>query len=139
MLGIPGRGPMNYAQQLRCVGQAIESLELEDFDITLDGHDYIVEWHLRLKPGDIEGIEREGQKRRRDPNLTPDYSRPSQILRAAGTVVDSVGGRFRHLSKRGPQVLITFQTAEGDTRTEEYTIAMLHDISLKMYLKRAAS
>lgn len=130
---------MNYAQQLRCVGQAIESLELEDFDITLDGHDYIVEWHLRLKPGDIEGLERQGKSKRQEPNRTPDYTKPSQVLRAAGTLVDGVGGRFRHLSKRGPKVLITFQAADGDTRTEEYTVSMLHDVSLKMSMKRTAS
>jgi hypothetical protein len=82
-------------------------------------------------------LELEGRARRRDGNRVPDYYQPSHILRAVGAILDGRRERLCQLSKRGPRVTFQVQTPFGEQRAEEYTLALLYELSLRLYMQRA--
>jgi hypothetical protein len=141
-----GNVAVTNAQQLRCVGQAIEAAGLEDFDIEVQEGQYVVyapNRHdcrgspIHLGSKDLMRLELEGRARRRDGNRVPDYYQPSHILRAVGAILDGRRERLCQLSKRGPRVTFQVQTPFGEQRAEEYTLALLYELSLRLYMQRA--
>ncbi len=139
------RNRISYAQQLRVVGQTVETLELRDFQITADRSGYVVEATPpdvtpphHLTPQDLERLERAGQAKRKDGSQMPDFYRPSQVLRALGAYLDIGGLQLLQLSKHGPGITLEAQTASGGRQTEERSIAAVYDMSVRMYLKRSS-
>ena len=139
------RSRMSYAQQLRVVGQTVETLQLRDFQVTTDRSGYVVEAAPPaetppeyLTPQDLDRLERAGQAKRKDSSQMPDFYRPSQVLRALGAYLDIGGLQLLQLSKHGPGITLEAQTATGGKQTEERSIAAVYDMSVRMYLKRSS-
>lgn len=137
---------MTNAQLLRCVGQAIEAAGLQDFDITVQDGQYLIfapnalpfaDALIRLGNKDLVRLEVDGRARRRDGTRVPDYYQPSHVLRAVGAILDGRREQLRHLSKRGPKVTFAVETPTGEERTEEYTLALIYDLSLRLAMQRA--
>jgi hypothetical protein len=135
---------MNYSQQLRVIGQAIESRRMPDFTIRSDGPDYLIlgepvgNWaQFRLTPEELERLDGRGRRNRRDDKQAPDFHRPSNVLRAIGFYLDNRRAQLNAIAKRELMLTLELETAEGTTETEIRSIPNLYDLSLRMYNRRS--
>jgi hypothetical protein len=94
----------------------------------------ILEW--RMTPADIERFEREGQARRRNPNLTPDIHSVSQMLRVVGALVDHKNGKLLSLTKDDQKLTFEYELLSGKKITEELGVAALYDLWVRIYRKK---
>jgi len=166
----PGSTPSDltrgYAQDLRAVGQALETLNLGDFSdepagdgyrvtgaavaknlglvrstgSALKARDYSVRvtpMDLNYSPGDVRRLEREGQAQRRSTGQqTPEANNLPQILRVIGGVVDQMRGQLLAVSKEAVIVRLEYQSSSGQKFSEDYTMPMLYDRWVRMYKRR---
>lgn len=148
MLNLP-----NYAHTLRCVGQALQHLQIEAFELKSSFRDFrllagdpnppytsLIE--LALSAQEIEVLEREGQGRRGQSNLNLRFDSVPEMLRAIGEYIDHKHGRLRRINNtcssdlNNPVVRIEYQTRTGDLQREDLTMSFLHDTSVRMYKHR---
>ena len=94
----------------------------------------IFEWQVTR--ADLEGLEREGQAKRRINNLTPESHSLPQVLRVAGGIVDQKLGRLISISKDDQVVILDYCSSSGQKACEEYTLAVLYDFWVHMYKRR---
>jgi hypothetical protein len=92
---------------------------------------------LRYSWADLERLDHEGQARRRDPSGMPDAYRLSQLLRVVGAQLDTVQGRLVALARHGPVITVEYETAEGERRRDDRTVAALYEAWVRMYLRRS--
>lgn len=135
---------MSYSQQLRVVGQAIESRGIPDFTVRSDGADYLIQgepvasWpQVRLTPEELEQLELRGRANRRDDKQAPDFHRPSNVLRTIGFYLDSRGAHLQAVSKHELMLTLELETADGTAETEVRSVPNLYDLSLRMYNRRS--
>jgi hypothetical protein len=95
----------------------------------------IVEW--RLDRNEIEKLELAGRERRRNANQTPDAHAISQVLRVTGGIVDQRLGRLLSITKDGQNVNLNYLSSNGQTVSDDYSIATLYDFWVRMYKKRS--
>lgn len=151
---------MSYTQILRCLGQAVEQLQLGDFEIELDGADFVLRGEaarsasgtkspagrssqterrtvdIKCTPEVIERLEREGRARREDPDGMPEPLSPSQVLRAIGDQLDIRQATPRLIRRQGPIVSVTFDTPYESVLQDEHLVSNLFGVSMRMHLRR---
>ncbi|MGZ9129629.1 MAG: hypothetical protein ACXW4Z_17790 [Candidatus Binatia bacterium] len=154
-----------YAQELRAVGQALETLNLGDFSVEPSGNGYrvtgasvaknlglvrsaggalvpsdpsvrVTPMDLNYSPGDVRRLEREGQAQRRSTGQTSEANTLPQILRVIGGVVDQMRGHLVAVSKEAVIVRLEYQSSSGQKVSEDYTMPMLYDRWVRMYKRR---
>jgi hypothetical protein len=148
-----------YAKALRAIGQALEALEVDVFQLTCEGENYLVrsrprtiknKWRqilhylfpkrfppvglLIYTPDDIERLEQEGRSRRRNAGTDPNTL--TQALRVVGFHVDQKNGRLVELSKSHEWIKIRYDTAPDRCNTEEFNLFSLYTLFMEMYVKR---
>jgi hypothetical protein len=135
------------AQVLRAIGQALEVLNLKDFELLNAGEDYLVLGDtasppssvalvLRYTLDDVDWLERRGQGRRRRWRGMPNPYSLSQMLRVVGSYIDHRGGRLLEVARRGQWVTIQYNTARGQRKQEEHLDSSIYDLSVQMFLHR---
>lgn len=149
MLNLP-----NYARALRCIGQALQNLHIEAFELKSDLSDF------RLTAGDpnppytalielafsaqrIEVLDREGQARRGQAGREVRFDSIPEMLRAIGEYVDSKYGRLLRIDNTSvsasgnPLVTIEYRTRAGNLQIETLTPSSIREASVRMYKRRA--
>ena len=144
----------NSACALRCIGQTLQHLEIEAFELKCYFRDfrlfagdpnppYTALIELKFSPEKIEALEREGQGRRGQSNLNLRFDSLPEMLRAIGEYVDNHKGRLRRIdnsyssSPNNPIMTIEYETRTGDLQIENLTMSSLHDASVRMYRRRS--
>jgi len=156
---------LSYSQILRVIGQFLEKVKPKDFDVELFDHEVVIRFSvvetippLRGKFGgllgsapaktqestskrrysmqEIEELDHEGQTKRANANVNADFYLLSQTLRTVGTYVDHRNLRLLRFSWDGSRLILQVAGSDGQTKTEEHTVASFHDYFLRMYLKR---
>lgn len=150
-----------YAQTLRAVGQALETLNLGDFSVEPDGDGYRVTgassvvkdardlWsvnaplaraiamELSYSRGDVERLEREGRIRRATDHGTADSSRLSQTLRVIGNYLTKKSSRLLRLSRKGRCFEVDYESSLGTHYRDQFSAADLYDLWVRFYLQRS--
>ena len=96
----------------------------------------IVEWHLTH--ADIERLDSEGRRHRRDAEQPSDSHSVSQILRVIGEMVDQKRGRLITVSKIDELVTVEYLSSDRYLVTENYNLPMIYNFWVRAYKKRAA-
>lgn len=91
---------------------------------------------FRYSYDDLARMDAEGKSRRVAAGEKPDPHALSQILRAAGAVVDQKQGRLLGVTMADHDVAIEYESAFKQKSTEKHTVASLYDYWVKMYLRR---
>lgn len=147
----PEAASFSYARILRCVGQALDDLNLKAFQVKQQGDLYEVQvWQkgiysapeieLRYAPEDLKRLEHEGRKRRRHPPKKPNFFTISQLLRLAGNYLDRVEGRLVKISwqkqaDRIQSVTLQYEPLE-EQRGEDKPSATIEEICLYIYRQK---
>jgi len=95
-----------------------------------------VEW--RLDRSEIEKLESAGRERRSSSNQLPNPHSTSQVLRAAGEIIDQHLGRLLRITKDGQIVNLNYLSSGGQTISDDYSTATLYDFWVRMYKKRSS-
>ena len=153
--GVTRERPMLYvtsfALALRCIGQELQTRNLEIFELTTDADDFSLDCadpsppytgivRLNYSAECITILDREGQGRR-------GQSRPegfrfdsiSETLRAIGAYIDMKNAHLRRLSSTGcpaDPIELEYRTRQGDILSESLTMSFIHEIAVKMYKRR---
>lgn len=155
-----GSFPRHCARELRAVGQALEQLQLKNFNLKRDGRSYLIwhqnpagspgrsrrprkTWHdstapdYRFRAEDVERIERDGISRRSKHFQPVDGHKLSHLLRTLGTQIDRRGQRLLGITWRAEAVSVIVEGARGRRRIEPIPTDLLYDLWVRMYLRRA--
>lgn len=161
----PNRVPMasltGYAQTLRAIGQALETLNLGDFIIESDGEGYRVTgamsmvknardpWTVSAPIGratamklsysrsDVERLEREGRIRRASVHGTSDSARLSQALRVIGNYLTQKSSRLLRVSRKGGCFEVDYESSLGSRYRDQFSVADIYDLWVRFYLQRS--
>ncbi len=152
----------SYDQNLRVIGQALESRRINVCHIESEGDTFAVHgmpertgaWQGLLQKlqglrreesgpskrtyslSDLDLLEREGRAKRRAPGKLPDFYSLSSVLRTVGAYLDLKQARLLQVHKRPMTVSILYETKEGHPDMEERTIASFYHLFLQLYDKR---
>jgi hypothetical protein len=143
----------NYAVALRCIGQVLQSQNIEVFELKCDANDFRVQGanpdprdtgliELSFKLDDIRILDREGlERRRRQSKAEFRFDSLPEILRAVGKYVDDKhGSQLQRLNNcclsDQDEVEIEYQTRAGDVRAEPLSMSGIREIAVNMYKKR---
>jgi hypothetical protein len=150
-----------YAQTLRAIGQALETLNLGDFTVEPEGDSYRINgtssvvkyrcdpWmanqpvgrasamELSYSRSDIERLEREGRSQRERVHGITDSSRLSQALRVIGTYLTQKYSRMVRLSRKGENFEVHYESSLGSRFSERFSAADLYDLWVRFYLQRS--
>jgi hypothetical protein len=142
----------NYAVALRCIGQALQSQNIEVFELKCDANDFLVQGanpsppytgfiELRFSLDDIKVLDREGQAGRRRSKSEFRFDSLSEILRAVGKYVDNKrAARLCRLnnccSSDQGEIEIEYQTRAGDVQLETLPMSVIRETGVAMYKKR---
>lgn len=92
---------------------------------------------LRFSHEEIEHFDLRGRTKRQDANKMPDPYSISQILRGAGSYLDSRDlTRLIGISLKGKWVTVMYETAEGRMEQTQQDLEYFYDYWVKMYLRR---
>ena len=150
-----------YAQVLRALGQALETINLGDFTVEPDGDGYRVAgtvsviknardlWavdlptrraramELSYSRSDVERLEREGRIRRATVHGTADSSRLSHALRVIGNYLTQKYSRLVRLSRKGESFEVDYESSLGSRYRDQFSAAELYDLWARFYLQRS--
>jgi hypothetical protein len=143
---------MRYAAVLRCLGQALEEMELKAIEVKTRGDDYIVQAWIRgtsmtmdlekhYTPGDIRKMEEEGRAKRKPFSGPPNLLGVSQILRLAGNYVDRTRGRlvrvsWQDQSDKIQSITVQWEPAQPGRETNESQTAVIEELCIHIYKQR---
>ena len=126
----------DYARSLRAIGQALEVLHVEAFQMESRGDDYLVlggvTLQLRYTSEEIDRLEREGQARRRDPNGMPDGRSMSQLMRAVGAYLNHKGARLLRIFWLDQSVSLAYETAQGRQELDVRSLSSMYKFWVRM-------
>src|SRR6266542_6571357 len=141
-----------YATTLRCIGQALQSHNIEVFELRTDANQFrvqgadpnppytgLIQSHYSLDS--ITILDREGQARRSRSKSEFRFDRLPEILRAVGTYIDKKpAARLRRLNNcclsDDAEIEIEYQTRGGDIRAETLSMNVVREIAVDMYKRR---
>jgi hypothetical protein len=140
----------NYAQALRCIAQALQSYEIDTFQLSAEGDGFLVEYldpsppHLNIlklefSAARIEILDREGKSKRRNTKSDFRFDSFPEMLRAAGRYMDSKRAELRRVkncSAESGEVELEYQTREGELKSEILDTSSLREIGVTMYKRR---
>ena len=150
-----------YAQTLRAIGQALETLNLGDFTVEPDVDGYRVTgassvvknardlWTVNAPIGratamelsysrsDVERLEREGRIRRATVHGTADSARLSHALRVIGNYLTQKSSRLLRVSRKGGSFEVDYESSLGSRYSDQFSVADLYDLWVRFYLQRS--
>jgi hypothetical protein len=142
----------NYAGALRCIGQALQTREIEVFELVSYANEfrvlagdpnppYTALIELSFSDENIVILDRAGQARRGHSTTEVRFDSLPEMLRAVGEYIDRTRGHLRRVdnSSSTPDhavVEIEYQTRAGDVRTENLTMSVIRQSSVDMYKRR---
>ena len=152
----------NYHQQLRSIGQSLESQRITVFELSHRGDRIVIKgqpeketsllatlrnWQkqrrtaglnssLTFTPQDIEQIDRQGRAKRAQVNRLPDFYSLGNTLRTVGWYLDSKGAQLLEIHKRPLSLTILSRNEAGHPEYEERTIASFYDLFLRLHDRR---
>jgi hypothetical protein len=94
---------------------------------------------LHYTPGDIDRLDKQGRRRRRDKSRTPDFYTLSQILRTVGAYVDQKGALLLAVSRSGSRLTIQYKMGEGQLTIENHDVPSLYNFFSQMCLHRGVA
>ena len=141
-----------YASALRCIGQALESHNIDVFElITTQTDEFVVHCgdpnpphtgvlRFQFSTDSIKIIDRENQARRRQTKSQLRFDSLSEILRATGKYVDSKRAELRRLSNCCPSdagnVELEYQTRAEGVQSETLDMSLIREVAVNMYKRR---
>jgi hypothetical protein len=154
----------SYDQDLRVVGQALETRGITVFELRNQVGRYVVRGvpdkpssvlgRLRamLAGGedcssttvnytaqDIERLELQGQRNRLKPGRLPDFYNLSTTLRTLGAYLNGKNAELLELHKGPLTVTLLYQRTDGHPQMEDRTIASFFNVFIEMHAKRSRS
>ena len=152
----------SYDQDLRAIGQALETRGITAFELKNQTGRYVVSgtpdksssviasmrrWVrggesdgsslINYTAQEIEEIERQGKKRRAKSGRLPDFYNLSNTLRTLGAYLNSKDAELLELHKRALTVTLLYQNNRGHPHMEDRTIASFFDVFLEMHGRRS--
>jgi hypothetical protein len=151
-----------YAEDLRCVGQALEARDIVDFKLKRLADLYVIQgepeqgrslrskvrqWIWRLSstssneqiifhPADIERLSQAGRAKRSTPGELTNFRSISNILRTIGAYLDASELELVELQKRRISVTLCYRDKGGQKREEVRTISSFYRLFLELCGKR---
>src|SRR5262245_41585724 len=96
------------------------------------------ETKLRFSPEEIEKFELCGRVKRQDPNKLPDPYSISQILRGAGSYLDSHDvTTLEGITLKDKWVTVSYRTSAGRLQQAKQDLEYFYDYWVKMYMRRS--
>jgi hypothetical protein len=141
----------SYAAVFRCIGQALQSQNIEVFELKSHADEF------RLRCGDpkppytgliemlfskeqIQMIDREGRRRRGQATGEIRFDSLPEILRAVGEYIDRKGGYLRWINNSGSSsdaaLDLEYQTRAGQIQMETLTMSFIREACVRMYKRR---
>jgi hypothetical protein len=136
-----------YSNALRCIGQALEKSDIEDFDLKYDGGAFRLECgdpippYLRLIEvryafDDIRSLERQGRAKRGRACESLKFDSLAELMRTLGAHVDKKRGHLRRICSRDStlphgSVKLEYQTG-NDLHVETFSMISIHEIMARM-------
>jgi hypothetical protein len=152
----------HYDQELRAVGQALETQAITVFEMKTETDHYIVNgkperpssllgilrqlhklgWKpgprtMTLGPQEIASIERRGRTQRKNPDSLPDFYSLANTLRTVGAYLNSKNADLLGMQKRPLTVTLLYQSDRGHPHVEDRTIASFYEIFVELYGRRS--
>lgn len=144
----------NYAQTLRCIGQALQDFEIEAFELESDSADFRLQAgdprppytaliELKFSPQKIAVLDRQGRARRGQSGPTVRFDSIPEMLRSIGAYIDGKRGHLRRIENSGssmsddPIVAIEYQTRAGDLEAENLSLSFIRETCVRMYKRRS--
>jgi hypothetical protein len=139
---------LSYKPLLRTIGQVLDALEVDGFDLTIAGDQFIItaqspspqsSWHrfrrrfvkpstaqagetlteFRYTLADLEELELEYRQLAVDGSRVPDRRSLPQVLRIVGAYVDEKLGELLSVTRHNPSFVITYLNSAGEKLTED--------------------
>ncbi len=155
----------SYDQHLRNIGQSLEAQRINVFELKYQDRRYVVkgdpereasllamlrQWQRRLRreainsslsyaSQDIAQLERQGRRRRLQPDRLPDFYALPNVLRTLGAYLDEKGAELIELHKRPLTLMLLYRNRNGHPAVEERSIASFYDFFLKLHAGRKIS
>jgi hypothetical protein len=141
----------NYASALRCIGQALESRNIDIFELITDADEFLARCadpdppytgilEIRFSSQRIEILDREGRARRRQTKSVVRFDSLPEILRAAGRYIDSKRAQLRRLNNcclsEAGDVELDYQTRGGNVQSETLPMSLIRETAVDMYKRR---
>jgi hypothetical protein len=143
---------MVYANALRCIGQELESREIEVFELKTHANEYRLQAgdpnppclrliEIKLSAQQIELLDRRGQARRGKSNDEMRFDSIPVMLRAVGEYVDK-HGYLRRIDNSCPPIgdqvafEVEYQTRAGGIQLETLSMNVIREASISMYKRR---
>jgi hypothetical protein len=141
----------NYARALRCIGQVLQTQNIEVFELKTDANGFRVQCEdpnppytalieLDFSPDNITILDREGQARRGQTNSESRFNSLPEVLRAVGEYIDSKRAHLRRLTNcclsDQDAVEIEYETRAGDLRSETLSMSAIRETAVNMYKRR---
>jgi len=151
----------SYGQQLRSIGQSLESQRIRIFELTCRGDRFVVkgepeketsvlaalrQWQRRRRDGlngsltftrqDLEQLERQGRAQRKHSNRLPDFYSLPNTLRTVGHYLELKGAELLELQKRQLSLTLLSRNKDGHPEMEERSIASFYDLFLELHDRR---
>jgi hypothetical protein len=155
-------GVTEYARPLRAIGQALERMNIQSFEVEPVGEEFIIRgavpgasqgWslysprvqsdsraltqiELRYSLREIDLLEKAGCSRRGDLGKPADASSLSQVLRSIGGYLEQRCAHLLKVTRAVDCVAVEYETSLGSKMTETFALGDLYDLWVRMYLQR---
>jgi len=152
----------SYGQQLRSIGQSLESQRIRIFELTCRGDRFVVkgepeketsvlaalrQWQQRRRRDglngsltftrqDLEQLERQGRAQRKHSNRLPDFYSLPNTLRTVGHYLELKGAELLELQKSQLSLTLLSRNKDGHPEMEERSIASFYDLFLELHDRR---
>lgn len=152
-----------YDEDLRAIGQALESRDISVFELKWLASRYVIQgmpeetgslrskvgqWLRRIRSGsttqllnlglaDIDQLSQAGRAKRSNPAQLTDFHRVSNTLRTIGAYLDSSEVELVELHKRPISITLLYRDKVGHERKEDRTISSFYRLFLELCGKRS--
>jgi hypothetical protein len=155
-------GVTEYTQPLRAIGQALEGMNIQSFELETVGEEFIIrgtlpgakqgrtlhnpreqsdsgglkQIDLRYSVREIDLLEKAGRARRGAFGKPADATSLSQVLRCIGGYLEQKCAHLLKVTRVPDSVAVEYQTSLGSKMKETFVVRDLYDLWVRMYLQR---
>jgi hypothetical protein len=141
----------NYAGAFRCIGQELQSQNIEVFELKSHADDFRLECgdpnppytrilEMSFSKETIERIDREGRRQRGQSTGEIRFDSIPQVLRTVGEYLDKRGGYLRRVTNSGASseeaLELEYQSRAGEIERETLTMSFIREACVRMYQRR---
>jgi len=155
------RAKTSYEQELRVIGQALETRGITVFELKNQSGQYVVRGTpgkpasiidsmrrllkgaakdagapLHFSSDELGRIEQLGKTKRAKPDRLPDFYNLSNTLRTLGGYLNGKDAELLELHKRPLSVTLLYQNNRGHPHMEDRTIASFFNVFIEMHGRR---